>query len=178
MQCAHERVRGLPGTVWPHFPFDPCNGRWFGHRNVDPGAQTGDQSGGLAGLALDAVQDHHVSEVLDQPQLWVSDDWSARFGLTPDPWNLGFGHQTPDIATVKPESAQALIDYYDAVYARTRPILEGLTPEALSEVVDDRWDPPVTLGVRLISVADDSLQHVGQAAYVRGLVEQGWHIGY
>ena len=127
---------------------------------------------------LTRVQDHHVSEVLDQPQLWVSDDWSARFGLTPDPWNLGFGHQTPDIATVKPESAQALIDYYDAVYARTRPILEGLTPEALSEVVDDRWDPPVTLGVRLISVADDSLQHVGQAAYVRGLVEQGWHIGY
>jgi hypothetical protein len=91
---------------------------------------------------------------------------------------LGFGHQPADIATVRPESAEALIEYYDAVYARTGPLLEGLTPQALSEVVDDRWDPPVTLGVRLISVADDSLQHVGQAAYVRGLIEQGWHIGY
>src|SRR6266511_3822072 len=38
------------------------------------------------------------------------------------------------------------------------------------QVADLRWDPPVTLGVRLVSVADDDLQHVGQAAYVRGLL--------
>ena len=28
----------------------------------------------------------------------------------------------------------------------------------------------MTLGVRLVSIADDCLQHVGQAAYVRGLL--------
>jgi hypothetical protein len=28
----------------------------------------------------------------------------------------------------------------------------------------------VTLGVRLVSVLSDDLQHVGQAAYVRGLL--------
>jgi hypothetical protein len=28
------------------------------------------------------------------------------------------------------------------------------------------------MGVRLVSVADDCLQHVGQAAYVRGLLER------
>lgn len=32
-------------------------------------------------------------------------------------------------------------------------------------------DPPVTLGVRLISIADDSLQHAEQAAYMRGLLK-------
>ncbi|MEZ5186719.1 MAG: DUF664 domain-containing protein [Candidatus Nanopelagicales bacterium] len=127
---------------------------------------------------LTRVQDFHVSELLDEPQLWMVDEWPGRFGLTPEPWNLGFGHQRADIASVQPESAEALVEYFDAVYARTRPILEGLTPESLSEVVDERWDPPVTLGVRLVSIADDSLQHVGQAAYVRGLVQQGWHIGY
>lgn len=127
---------------------------------------------------LTRVQDHHVSELLNAEQLWVHEDWPQRFGLTADPWNLGFGHQSADIASVQPDSAGALIEYYDAVYARTRPMLEGLTPETLSAVVDANWDPPVTLGVRLISIADDSLQHVGQAAYVRGLVEQGWHIGY
>jgi hypothetical protein len=37
-------------------------------------------------------------------------------------------------------------------------------------VVDRRWDPPVTLGVRLVSVVNDCAQHVGQAAYVRGLL--------
>ena len=127
---------------------------------------------------LTRVQDYHVSELLDAPQLWVEGDWAQRFGLTADPWNLGFGHQPSDIAAVQPESPEALVEYYDAVYARTRPVLTGLTPEALGEVIDERWDPPVTLGVRLISVADDSLQHVGQALYVRGLVIAGWHLGY
>jgi hypothetical protein len=63
-----------------------------------------------------------------------------------------------------------LVGYLDAVDARTRSLLEGLSPEDLDRVVDRRWDPPVTLGVRLVSIADDCLQHVGQAAYVRGLL--------
>ena len=45
----------------------------------------------------------------------------------------------------------------------------GLGPDDLGRVVDRQWDPPVTMGVRLVSVADDSLQHVGQAAYLRGM---------
>jgi hypothetical protein len=124
------------------------------------------------------VQDHHLSELLTDAQLWVSGDWAGRFGLAPDPWNLGFGHTAQDLATVQPESPEVLVEYYDAVYARTRPLLEGLTAQRLSHVVDENWDPPVTLGVRLVSVVDDSLQHVGQALYVRGLIESGWHLGY
>jgi hypothetical protein len=49
-------------------------------------------------------------------------------------------------------------------------MLEVVGPADLARTVDDRWDPPVTLGVRLVSIADDSLQHVGQAAYLRGLL--------
>jgi hypothetical protein len=56
------------------------------------------------------------------------------------------------------------------VDARTRGMLERLGPDDLDRVVDQRWDPPVTMGVRLVSIADDCLQHVGQAAYVRGLL--------
>ena len=48
--------------------------------------------------------------------------------------------------------------------------LATVTPEDLDRIVDERWDPPVTLGVRLVSVVSDDLQHAGQAAYVRGLV--------
>jgi hypothetical protein len=48
-----------------------------------------------------------------------------------------------------------------------------VTPADLDRVVDKRWDPPVTLGVRLVSVVDDDAQHVGQAAYVRGLQKAG-----
>ncbi|KAB1946388.1 DUF664 domain-containing protein [Micromonospora sp. ALFpr18c] len=120
---------------------------------------------------LTRVQDHHVADLLDAEQIWVSGDWAGRFGLTPDPDDTGFGHSPAQVAAVRPESAQALIDYYAAVSARTRSLVTGLGPADLDRVVDESWDPPVTLGVRLVSVAEDDLQHVGQAAYLRGLVE-------
>jgi hypothetical protein len=67
-------------------------------------------------------------------------------------------------------SADLLLDYAAAVQARTAEFLRGLSDDDLDRVVDRRWDPPVTLGVRLVSVLADDLQHLGQAAYVRGLL--------
>ncbi|PWR11552.1 hypothetical protein DKT68_05455 [Micromonospora acroterricola] len=119
---------------------------------------------------LTRVQDHHVADLLDAEQVWVTGDWAGRFGLTADPDNTGYGHSAAQVAAVRPESAQALIDYYDAVSARTSSFLADLRPADLDRVVDETWDPPVTLGVRLVSIAEDDLQHVGQAAYVRGLI--------
>jgi hypothetical protein len=119
---------------------------------------------------LARVQDDHVAEILGAGQVWIEGDWAARFGIAADPSNTGFGHTAADVATVRPESADAVLAYLDAVEARTRPMLERLRPADLDRIVDRRWDPPVTLGVRLVSIADDSLQHVGQAAYVRGLI--------
>jgi uncharacterized damage-inducible protein DinB len=120
---------------------------------------------------LARVQDHHVSELLDVDQVWVSDDWALRFGLEPDPSNIGYGHTADDVARVQPDQPGALIDYLDAVDQRTRHMLGQLTSSDLERVVDRRWDPPVTMGVRLVSIADDSLQHVGQAAYLKGLLD-------
>ena len=119
---------------------------------------------------LSRVQDHHVSELLDSEQIWVSGDWARRCGLDPDPSNTGYGHGPDEVQAVRPEGADVLLGYLDVVDARTKEMLRGLTPEDLDRVVDRRWDPPVTLGVRLVSIADDCLQHVGQAAYVRGLL--------
>jgi hypothetical protein len=118
------------------------------------------------------VQDHHVSELLDAEQLWVGGDWAARFGLDPDPDNTGYGHTADDVAAVRPADAAAPVAYLEAVQARTVEWLQRLGADDLDRVVDTRWDPPVTLGVRLVSVADDSLQHLGQAAYVRGLLDR------
>ena len=119
---------------------------------------------------LARVEDHHVSELLDVPQLWQTGDWAGRFGLEPDPHNTGYGHTPEQVAAVRPENAGALLDYLAATDARARSYLEGVTEDDLDRIVDRRWDPPVTLGVRLVSVADDCLQHAGQAAYVRGLL--------
>jgi hypothetical protein len=77
------------------------------------------------------------------------------------------------VAQVRADDADALTGYYDAVRARTTQFLADIEPAGLDRIVDTRWDPPVTLGVRLVSIADDCIQHVGQAAYVRGLLERG-----
>jgi hypothetical protein len=116
------------------------------------------------------VQDHHVSELIDAEQVWISDDWARGFGLDPDPSNTGYGHSAADVVAVRPERPEVLFEYLDAVDRRTISLLETVTPGELDRIVDRRWDPPVTLGVRLVSVADDCLQHLGQAAYVRGLL--------
>lgn len=136
------------------------------HRAPEPGTN----SIGWLVWHLTRVQDHHVSELLDEDQVWATSGWAARFGLDADPANTGYGHRPADVEVVRPDGADALTGYYAAVAARTRELLDGLTAADLDRVVDERWDPPVTLGVRLISIADDDIQHAGQAAYARGLL--------
>ena len=119
---------------------------------------------------LARVQDHHVAELLGTEQLWVGGDWGSRFGLDPDPTNTGYGHSAEEVASVRPERPEVLLEYLDAVAQRTSAMLQDLVPSDLDRIVDRSWDPPVTMGVRLVSIADDGLQHAGQAAYVRGLL--------
>jgi hypothetical protein len=119
---------------------------------------------------LARVQDSHVAEVTGDHQLWTTGRWAERFGLEADPADTGYGHTAEQVAGVRPIDPGVLIDYLEAVHSRTLELLRRLDPEDLDRVVDRKWDPPVTLGVRLVSVADDCLQHVGQAAYVRGLL--------
>jgi uncharacterized damage-inducible protein DinB len=119
---------------------------------------------------LTRIQDHHVAELLGREQVWATEPWPARFGLEPDVDNTGYGHRADEVAQVRPDSAEVLIGYYEAVAARTAELLAELTVADLDRVVDERWDPPVTLGVRLVSIADDDIQHAGQAAYLRGVL--------
>jgi hypothetical protein len=122
---------------------------------------------------LTRVQDSHIAELLASGQVWTGGDWAERFGLRKGTTETGYGHRPAQVAAVRPQSAQVLVDYYTAVHARTLEFLRGLSDADLDRVVDENWDPPVTLGVRLVSVADDDAQHVGQAAYVRGLLPRG-----
>jgi hypothetical protein len=122
---------------------------------------------------LTRIQDHHVAALLGEEQIWVTGDFAQRFGMTADPDDTGFGYGPEQVAAVRPENGQVLFDYHGAVVERTRRYLRGLRPADLDRVVDPNWDPPVTLGVRLVSVLEDDLQHAGQAAYVRGLIERG-----
>jgi hypothetical protein len=84
----------------------------------------------------------------------------------------GYGHTSEEVAQVR-LGADFLRGYRAAVSPQTLEYVKGLKVSDLDRVVDRRWDPPVTLGVRLVSVIDDEFQHIGQAAFVRGLVLRG-----
>jgi uncharacterized damage-inducible protein DinB len=120
---------------------------------------------------LSRVQDDHVAEVATTPQVWMSDGWVERFSLPFDPSEIGYGQKSDAVAEVR-VSAELLVGYHDAVHDRTMAYIAALDDSELDRIVDTSWDPPVTLGQRLVSVVNDDLQHAGQAAYVRGLVER------
>ena len=115
------------------------------------------------------MQDDHIADVAGAEQVWTTGGWAARFGLPFDEDATGYGQTAADVAAVRAYAA-LLTGYYDAVHSATLSYLETLTDEDLPRVVDERWDPPVTLGVRLVSVVNDDTQHLGQAAYARGLL--------
>jgi uncharacterized damage-inducible protein DinB len=120
---------------------------------------------------LTRIQDDHVAAAADIEQVWISGGFCERFALPLEPSDHGYGHSAEQACLVR-ASAEALTAYHEAVFKQTAQFVRRLRDADLDRVVDERWDPPVTLGVRLVSVIADDLQHAGQAAYVRGLLER------
>jgi hypothetical protein len=118
---------------------------------------------------LTRIQDDHVAGLHGGEQVWSG--WSQRFALPLDPSDTGYGHGPDDVAKVTADSA-LLLGYFEEVHENTVAYLRTLSDADLEQVIDRSWDPPVTVGIRLVSVIADDLQHVGQAAYVRGVVQR------
>lgn len=116
---------------------------------------------------LTRIQDDHVAGAFGEPQIWPS--WASRFELPFDLSEVGYGQDSASVALVR-VPAPLLISYYEAVQAATLPVVSAVSDADLDKVVDHRWNPPVTLGVRLVSVLNDTAQHAGQAAFVRGIL--------
>lgn len=119
---------------------------------------------------LTRVQDDHVAAAAGTQQAWTAKGWAAKFALPFADEETGWSQTAEQAAHVKVASAELLTGYHDAVHAGSLLFVSGLGEADLDKIVDDRWDPPVTLGVRLVSVLSDDLQHAGQAAYLRGLL--------
>jgi hypothetical protein len=121
---------------------------------------------------LTRIQDDHVADAAQVEQVWTSQGWVQRFGLPLNSRATGYGHRAADVAAVQVESGKLLVGYYDAVHQQTTRYVQRLSDADLARIVDRSWDPPVSLGVRLVSVIADDLQHAGQAAFVRGILER------
>jgi len=134
---------------------------------VDDGANP------IAWLAwhLARVQDAQIAPLAGTEQVWTSAGWAKRFGLSLPVSDTGYGHRPDQVAAVTADAA-SLLGYYDAVEQVTLRYVRELSDGDLDRVVDERWDPPVTLGIRLVSVIDDDVAHAAQAAYIRGIIER------
>jgi hypothetical protein len=159
---AFSRIRGAV-----HRAVDGLTAEQLSFR-VEPGANS------IAWLVwhLTRIQDDHVAGVAQSDQVWISRGWVDRFGLPFDQRDTGYGHQAEEVAAVRVDSGELLVGYYDAVHEQTTRYVERLGDADLARIVDRSWDPPVTLGVRLVSVIADDLQHAGQAAFVRGILQR------
>jgi uncharacterized damage-inducible protein DinB len=133
-------------------------------------ARLDDDANSIAWLCwhLARVQDDHFADAFGVPQVWT--EYGKRFELPFRPLETGYGHSSRQVAQVMVSSGDLLTGYYDAVHEQTIRLVSGITDADLSRVVDEAWDPPVTLGVRLVSVISDCLQHAGQAAFIRGIL--------
>ena len=119
---------------------------------------------------LSRVQDDHIADAAGMDQVWL-EGWQQRAALPFAETEIGYGQDPAEVSKVR-LPADFLSGYHDATHAQTISFVSGLRDADLAAVVDSRWDPPVTLGVRLISVISDDLQHAGQAAFIRGFVQR------
>lgn len=119
---------------------------------------------------LTRVQDDHVAAAGGLTQVWLS-GWETRFGLPLHPRDIGYGHTSDQVQTVR-APASLLAGYHDATYEQTIAFVGTLTEDDMPRVVDRSWQPPVTMAVRFVSILSDDLQHAGQAAFIRGLIER------
>ncbi len=119
---------------------------------------------------LARVQDDHISSAAGTAQVWQSAGWEKRFRLPFEQSATGYGQSADEVAAVRVDSGELLTGYYDAVHERTIEYVTELEDSDLATVIDDSWDPPVTVAMRVVSVINDCTQHVGQAAFLRGVI--------
>ncbi len=122
---------------------------------------------------LTRAQDRVISDLMGEEQLWVKDKWHAKFNRSPDASDTGYGHSPEDLAEFKSPDVQTLMEYHHAVLERTKRYIINLSETELDREIDHPRFP--TVGMRLVAVISDNLQHAGQVAYLRGMQKgKGW----
>ena len=114
------------------------------------------------------MQDAQLCDIAGIEQVWFRDGWVDRFELDLPRDSHGYGHNAEEVGKVR-ASAELLAGYYHAVHKVTLEYIASVTADELARIVDAAGPLPVTASARLVSIIDDAAQHLGQAAYLRGI---------
>lgn len=120
---------------------------------------------------LTRAEDQQMADLGGRTPVWLP-TWYERFGLPYPADANGYGMSADEVAAFDVPSADLLVGYASAVAEQSTQIVTALTPADYDRVIDTRWNPPVTVAVRLVSIVIETAQHIGQAAYLRGLRER------
>jgi hypothetical protein len=126
---------------------------------------------------LTRSHDRNMSEIAGMEQLWIKDKWYLKFDRASDPSETGVHHSLEEAAAFRSPDSTTVLEYHRAVVERIKDYINS----SLSEIELERESHSPTLGTtrpvqaRLVAVINEGFQHVGQAAYVRGLLNgRGW----
>jgi hypothetical protein len=122
-------------------------------------------------------QDMQISEFMGEEQLWIKDGWYKKWGRKADPKESGGGMTPEDLTKFKSPGAATVLAYAKAVVERSQKYFPTLKKADLDKILKGGPHKPYpTVGMMLMIILSDSLQHAGQAGYVRGLRQGiGWH---
>ncbi|MDA1256221.1 MAG: DUF664 domain-containing protein [Chloroflexi bacterium] len=129
---------------------------------------------------LTRVEDMWINSYLAGNELvWRAGGWAERFGMS-ERNSLGFG-DTPEQVGAFPDVSPDLIAGYRADVLRSaEPVIRGLSESDLGAAWPDRnpFHPrpaPTAMWV-LARIPVECSQHIGQVAYIRGLIpdQENW----
>ncbi|MGT2907226.1 mycothiol transferase [Streptococcus dentiloxodontae] len=140
--------------------------------NAFPAAETAAQIKSLTWLAWHTARelDFQVADLASQEPVWFSQGWKEAFHLDLPDDTQDWCHSLEEAQKVQVPNLDILRGYLNAAADMTVAYLNSLDEKSLDDIIDASWNPPVTRGVRLVSVIDDAAMHSGQAIYARRLL--------
>ncbi len=165
--AAYDRVGGLLKRALDGLTADQLT--------VQPAGPESNPIGWLA-WHLARTQDKNYSLLLGEEELWSTDRWCDRFGLPADR-GTGNGDSLDQVRAFDPIDADTLLAYFDAAREKSRRFLDNLADDDLDNPsAATATNANETVKVSIARVTGDLIQHIGQIAYIRGLVDRhGWY---
>ena len=116
------------------------------------------------------VEDRWVNSYLRQgTEVWIADKWYSKFGLQPE--DHGARQSAEDSAAMPDLPLAGLMDYYRVVRDSTNSYVDNLTADDLGKSYSHpRTNPGPTVNWVLAHLLVEEAQHLGQVAYVRGIL--------
>ncbi len=100
--------------------------------------------------------------------VWEEGGWAARLGLPEE--GAGFGYDADEVRYFPTFDHDLLNEYADAVREVTLAYLDALSPAEIARPKARGWRRPYCIGSALSHLLVEESQHVGQIAYIRGML--------